>query len=153
MIEAEFTRRAVPAADYTITRSAPDQVGAYLAASDFAISFIAAFPSKIASSPTKLGEYLAAGLPVVCNPGVGDVDLIVERYEVGVTVAEFEEEHYRGAATKVLSLVANDAASERCRKAAHATTSLHETGVPRYHQLYTAVATTIGAPANSSKVL
>lgn len=157
LIESEFERGAVPASDYTVTRSSPERVGAYLAASDFAISFIAAFPSKIASSPTKIGEYLAAGLPVVCNPGVGDVDLIVERYDVGVAVPEFEEESYHRAATKVLSLVADKAASKatsgRCREAAHATTSLQETGVPRYHQLYAAVAAKRDAPADAVKVL
>ena len=153
MIESEFARREVPTTDYTITRSAHDRVGAFLAASDFAISFIAAFPSKIASSPTKLGEYLAAGLPVVCNPGVGDVDLIVERYDVGVNVPTFAAADYRAAASKVLSLVGDDAAAQRCRHAAHATTSLQETGVPRYHQLYAAVAAMVDAPDEAAKVL
>ncbi|MDF2440857.1 MAG: hypothetical protein JWN98_1841 [Abditibacteriota bacterium] len=140
LIATEFARRNVPQSDFTITRSAPNRVGAYLAASDFAISFIAAFPSKIASSPTKLGEYLAAGLPVVCNPGVGDVDLIVERYQIGATIPEFEALHYRDAAAQMSELVGDAAVAARCRQAAHSTTSLQETGVPRYHQLYSDVA-------------
>lgn len=150
MIVSEFARRKIDPTDYTITRSAPDRVGAYLAAADFAISFIAAFPSKIASSPTKLGEYLAAGLPVVCNPGVGDVDLIVERYQVGATVPEFEDLHYCETAIKVLSLAGDEAVAQRCREAAHATTSLQETGVPRYHQLYNDVAAQIRAKSDGA---
>ncbi len=140
MIRSEFARRNVPESEFTILRSAPERVGAYLAASDVALSFIAAFPSKIASSPTKLGEYLAAGLPVVCNPGVGDVDLIIEEHHAGVIVPSFSDEAYAGAARELQELIGSEPVRERCRRAAYASASLQEIGVPRYHELYTAVA-------------
>lgn len=140
LIENELAGRGLAPDAYTITRSPPEAIGGYLAASDFAISFIAACPSKIASSPTKLGEYLAAGLPVVCNPGVGDVDTILHRYCAGVMVSEFEPESYRQAARAMLALLADEAVRTRCHTAAAATASLQEIGLPRYDELYRAVA-------------
>jgi glycosyltransferase involved in cell wall biosynthesis len=146
LIGQEFARREVPAEQFAILQSPPDRVGAYLAASDVALSLVEAFPSTVAMSPTKLGEYLAAGLPVVCNPGIGDVDAILTEHRVGVTVPEFKEAHYRQAAQEVLLLLKDNAVRERCRSAAHATVSLQEIGVPRYHQLYTRVARLAAEP-------
>ena len=64
--------------------------GCYLAAADFGISFIRPVPSKVSSSPTKIGEFLGAGLPVVCTSGVGDLDALVTR-DVGTLVRTLVE--------------------------------------------------------------
>lgn len=45
-----------------------------LGAADAMISFIKPAYSKMASSPTKLAESFACGIPAICNPGIGDVD-------------------------------------------------------------------------------
>jgi glycosyltransferase involved in cell wall biosynthesis len=47
------------------------------------------------SQPTKLGEYLASGLPVVVEEGTGDVPSMVENAGAGLTV------HIGGAETRV----------------------------------------------------
>jgi glycosyltransferase involved in cell wall biosynthesis len=66
----------------------------FLSLAHLAISFIRPVFSKQASSPTKLGEYMAMGLPVVCNRGVGDVDEIVTNARAGwlidTDVSEFD---------------------------------------------------------------
>ena len=63
-----------------------EQVPCFLGAADIMLSFIKPSYSKIASSPTKLAEALAMGLPVICNAGVGDVDSIVQTLQAGVIV-------------------------------------------------------------------
>jgi glycosyltransferase involved in cell wall biosynthesis len=126
--------------DFTLSRVTASEVGAYLAGADIAISFIRACPSKLASSPTKLGEYLAAGLPVISNTGVGDVDLIICEHEAGVLVEEFTPEAYRAAAEKARQLMGDAATARRCRKAAHAHADLEAVGVPRYAEIYDALA-------------
>ncbi|MDO9376790.1 MAG: glycosyltransferase, partial [Ferruginibacter sp.] len=45
--------------------------------------------SKLSSSPTKHGEIMAMGIPVITNSGVGDVKEIVEKYEAGYVVDDF----------------------------------------------------------------
>lgn len=53
---------------------------------DFSIFFIRASYSKISSSPTKQGELMGLGIPIICNTGVGDVDQIVKKYNSGIIV-------------------------------------------------------------------
>lgn len=58
-----------------------------LSLADYSIMFIKPAFSKMASSPIKLGESLAMGVPVICNAGVGDLGNI-ERDGFGF-VAEY----------------------------------------------------------------
>lgn len=81
LMTREFARVGLGETDFTLMQVEPARVAAHLWASDFSLSFVRALPSKVASSPTKIGEYLAAGLPLVCNTGVGDMDSIVEQHQ------------------------------------------------------------------------
>ncbi|WOK05570.1 hypothetical protein RT717_21065 [Imperialibacter roseus] len=58
----------------------------FLSLGHLAISFIQPVFSKQASSPTKLAEYLAMGLPVAYNANVGDVDDIMDLCRAGIKV-------------------------------------------------------------------
>lgn len=60
-----------------------EEVPALLGASDIMLSFIRPTYSKIASSPTKLAEALALGVPVISNAGVGDVDRLTRELDAG----------------------------------------------------------------------
>ena len=140
LIKDEFARCGIPKQEYSVMRVEPERIGAYLAAADFSLSFIEACPSKVASSPTKIGEYLAAGLPVVCNPGIGDVDAIIVDNKVGVLVNEFNTSAYQEALCQIPALLADAEMPYRARQAARSNASLQEIGIPRYHQLYMRVA-------------
>lgn len=59
---------------------------------DWGIFFIRPTFSKKASSPTKQGEIMAMGVPVICNSGVGDTDYIVNKYQAGIIFENFEQE-------------------------------------------------------------
>ncbi len=136
LITKEFERAGLGKEHFTLMQAEPARVGAYLWAADFSISFIRALPSKIASSPTKIGEYLAAGLPLICNTGVGDMDTIVEEHQVGVSIDEFTPENYSHAAAAIAPLIGDSQIKDRCQQAARAHASLQEVGVPRYCALY-----------------
>lgn len=69
-------------------------------------------------SPTKIGEYWAAGLPVVVTPNAGDTDEIIRRERVGVIVREHSEAEYRRAFGELQSLLADHALADRCRRVA-----------------------------------
>jgi glycosyltransferase involved in cell wall biosynthesis len=96
--------------------------------------------------PTKIGEYLAAGLPVVANKGIGDVEEILRGRgsetdgPVGVLVEEFTEEAYRRAVRDLLVLLEDPSIRERCRRVAEEQLDLERIGWPRYRGLYERLA-------------
>jgi glycosyltransferase involved in cell wall biosynthesis len=136
----ELHRVGVPEDAYRITTAAPQHVGDHLAVASFAICFCHPKPSLIAASPTKVGEYLAAGLPVVSGPGVGDTDAILRDERTGVIVEEFDDAAYERAARELLELGADAAARERCRQVAERRFSLTGVGIPRYDAVYRLIA-------------
>jgi glycosyltransferase involved in cell wall biosynthesis len=132
----ELGRAGLQADAYRITSAPSADVGAYLAAADFAICFCHPKPSLIAASPTKVGEYLAAGLPVVSGPDVGDTDAVLSANRAGVIVERFDDESYAHASATVLQQVADGETAARCRQVAHDVFSLRDVAVPRYDALY-----------------
>ena len=150
-VVSELERAGIPEEAYRITRAAPGDIGVYLGLADFAICFCRPTFARIASSPTKLGEYLGAGLPVVSGPDIGDMDAILTEADVGVVVDSFSPLSYETAFDEVRRLVGDPASRTRCRRVAREVFSLQEVGVPRYDQLYRDLAKTVrrdgaGAP-------
>ena len=138
-IRRELARNQVDPGSYTVTSAPAHEVGAYLAAGDFAITFISPAPSTIGQSPTKLGEYLGAGLPVVHSAGIGDVDELMAP-DIGVRVAEHSASSHADASAAILRLVRDPLTPERCQAAAERCLSLELVGIPRYVALYDALA-------------
>jgi glycosyltransferase involved in cell wall biosynthesis len=119
--------------DFFAGKVPPEKVGRYLAASDVGLSVVKATYATASRSPTKIPEYLACGLPVISNRGVGDVDALIEGKQVGVVFDEFTEAGYREALEDVIAL---GDISERCRTAAVEGFDLETVGGRRYRRLY-----------------
>jgi glycosyltransferase involved in cell wall biosynthesis len=77
--------------DIKIFKSPPEQVPDFIKSCDISFSFIKPVYSKISSSPTKLGELLSMGIPVVCNKGVGDVEQIITETSGGFLMQSFDK--------------------------------------------------------------
>lgn len=75
----------------------PNEVPAYLSASDLGVAFIQPSFSMKAASAIKVGEYLLCGLPVVATAGVGDADSVVPR-KICFFVEDHSLEHLGAAA-------------------------------------------------------
>ena len=152
MMAGPLRARGVRDEDFHVRRAAPADVPRYLKAADVAVSFIKPCYSKLSSSPTKLAEYLAAGLPVVCNAGVGDVDAVVEGERVGVIVRELSAEAYGAALAEVGALGREPGIADRCRDAARRRFDLAMVGGPRYRRLYRRLlGTGAGEPVNRER--
>jgi glycosyltransferase involved in cell wall biosynthesis len=139
-IRSELMRAGIPESDYRITRSEPAELGDYLGMADFAISFCRPSLARIASSPTKVGEYLGAGLPVVSGPGIGDTDELLDARDVGAIVDSFNERGYERAANLVREFTADPDTGARCRAVAAEVFSIDAVGIPRYDLLYRRLA-------------
>ena len=83
----------------------------------------------------KVAEYLACGLPVIINAGVGDSDTLIDEQKVGAVVAEFNHDEY-GKAIAVLESFAPDATRMRTREVARQFFDVQRIGAPRYARLY-----------------
>jgi glycosyltransferase involved in cell wall biosynthesis len=125
----------------TIGRLAPEEVVPHLRRTcDAGLVFIKPSLSKWASSPTKAAEYLAAGLPVITNGGIGDLDEILCAEGVGVAVTEFSDNAYREAARQLAVLLADKTVRTRCVAAARRYFDLERIGWPRYRAVYEQLA-------------
>lgn len=81
--------------------SSREMMPSYIALSDISIFFILPVYSKKASSPTKMGEIMSLGIPIICNIGVGDVDIIMKKCMPELLIKEFSDKEYK----RVLNLV------------------------------------------------
>lgn len=125
---------------YTVRASAPADVPSYLSASDAGVAFIKRCFSKLASSPTKTAEYLACGLPVVINAGVGDSDLLVTQEKVGALVRDFSEQEYGRVASEVFGMLADvEGVRRHTRGVAERLFNVRGVGLERYARLYDTV--------------
>lgn len=91
-ILAAAERCGVPAGSLRIKAVDRPQMPAHMALFDWSVFFIKPVFSKAASSPTKQGELMSMGIPVVCNAGVGDSEQIVGRYDAGICLANTEQQ-------------------------------------------------------------
>lgn len=108
------------------------EVAKLVAAADYGLFFIKPVFSKKASSPTKMGEFLALELPIVTNGDVGDVSRIMAETGAGVTVDRFDDGAYREALDTLDGFLPDLA---RWRAAARRWFDL-EIGIERYDALY-----------------
>jgi glycosyltransferase involved in cell wall biosynthesis len=131
--------RGIADADCAVRWARHDEVPGYLSAADAGIAFIRPSLSKRSSSPTKYAEYLACGLPLVANSGVGDIDTLLTSWpDAGTLVAAHTRDDYAAAADRLVAL-ATGANRPRCRAIAEREFSLIGRALPAYNELYARV--------------
>jgi hypothetical protein len=131
-LDPHVTLGSVPAAELPVR----------LAEATAALSLIKPCRSKVASSPTKVGEYLAAGLPVVSTSGIGDLDGLITDASgelggaLGVVLPDCSDASFSRSLPQLLSLMQDPNTSDRCRRAAVKLLDLVSVGWPRYRETY-----------------
>lgn len=91
--------------------------------------------SRVACSPTKLGEFLGCGIPCLSNIGVGDMAEVLYGEQVGVALTAFDEASISAGLMQLLALATDPETRTRCVAAAQKHFSLDE-GVRRYELVY-----------------
>jgi glycosyltransferase involved in cell wall biosynthesis len=117
-----------------VTQSKRKELPSLLNLCQASVFFIKPAYSKIASSPTKLGELMSMGIPVICNSGVGDTEDLVLEAEAGVVCKSFDETEYKRAAQEFLALYPGFQ-KQRLRENAIRLFGL-ENGISNYRKVY-----------------
>ncbi len=95
------------------------EVPALLGCTDVMLSFIKPAYSKMASSPTKLAEAFAVGVPAISNTGIGDVEEMTLALDAGALVDLADPESVKSIVARFDAIAAKGGASlrERARAA------------------------------------
>lgn len=123
----------IPDNHLRIVSAKRSEMPGYIAVCDYSIFFIKPSYSKRASSPTKQGEIMSMGKPIICNSNVGDTDLIVEEYASGYAIDHFTNSEYNKGIDKMKDYHSFD--PEHIRAGALSYFSLAK-GVEQYAAIY-----------------
>lgn len=91
-------------------------------------------PSLTAAMPTKIGEFLSCGRPIVVNKGLGDMDLFLREFDAGIILDGTQKNLVAGAA-KLVELLSDRETPTRCRALAEKYFSM-DVGAAKYLDLY-----------------
>ena len=133
LVFSKAEQKGIPKEKIIIQPSARELMPSYIAVSDFSIFFILPVYSKKASSPTKMGEIMNIGIPIICNTGVGDVDDIMNACMPELLVKDFKKKEYE----RIVDLILDDYKpnKEKIINTSHQYYSL-EKGVRMYKEVY-----------------
>jgi glycosyltransferase involved in cell wall biosynthesis len=135
-VSDQLLERGFGPSDFSVRTVRPAEVATCACAADVGLSFIKPTWSKQASSPTKIAEYLASGLPVVVTAGIGDLDAQIGGAGVGVLVHQLDEAGCRQAGDELRYLLRDPELAARCRATAEALFEIETVGGARYVRLY-----------------
>ena len=110
------------------------EVPLYLQKAQFGLYFIRPTYSKLASCPTKLGEFLSMGIPVITNKGIGDCDDWFKKNSLGVLVDDFTQASFAKTHLALKNIMNDNKIRERCIKFALENLSL-QSGIFKYRSI------------------
>ena len=125
-------KKSIPREAVRIKAAERNEMPLLISMSDYSIFFIKPAFSKKASSPTKQGELMAMGVPVICNHKVGDTSFVVDTYNSGIVIEKFSGSAYQKSLKQLVNMDFN---KEAIRKGAEAYFSL-ENGIEKYNSIY-----------------
>jgi glycosyltransferase involved in cell wall biosynthesis len=116
-----------------ICRAKRSEMPVLLSLSTLSLFFIKPAYSKKASSPTKMGELMSMGIPIITNSGVGDIDQLVNDYNIGIAIKDQTKTSYREAIQSIPAMLDTD--PEIYTNVAKTKYSL-EHGIEAYYEIY-----------------
>jgi glycosyltransferase involved in cell wall biosynthesis len=119
-----------------IQKANRQQVPLLLSLSVYSVFFIKPCYSKQSSSPTKHGEIMAMGIPLITNSGVGDVETIVAKYNSGIVIDDFTAAEFEGVTLKMVT--GKDYNKTEIRRGATEFYSL-DTAIEKYIGIYNSI--------------
>jgi len=133
MVAVAASKYGLSADKLIVKQAKRHEVPVLLSFSDYALFFIKPCYSKISSSPTKHGEIMSMGIPVITNSGVGDVAEIIAKYSAGYIISDFTETSFNSVIEKISA--GNEFDKVLIRNGAADYYAL-ETAIESYRQVY-----------------
>ncbi len=133
IILSKALEKGIPSKHFEVVAASRTEVPKQLADVDVGIFFIKPVFSKKASSPTKQGEFMAMGIPVITNSGVGDTDFVINKYQSGMLIEDFNEVDYGKALENIEKILNLD--KKNIRSCAIDFYDLKK-GIEKYHSVY-----------------
>lgn len=115
------------------------EVAQYLSISDWGLSLKCESYSQLSCSPTKIPEYLLAGLPVLASQGIGDTDHLIKENRVGIVFNAWDTDGIQAAVAEMEPLQSDPELKSRSKQAACDGFRLEIVGGPRYRAIYNAI--------------
>jgi glycosyltransferase involved in cell wall biosynthesis len=128
LLDQVVTRREVATPDEMPERLRGCHAGLSVCRADAGVSLTA-------SMPTKIGEFLATGRPVVVNPGLGDADRLLLGNACGIVLADTTDHGLAAAWAELEALMQDPGTPDRCRELARSHFDL-DTAVDRLVAVY-----------------
>ena len=136
LIRNQYSEQGLPLANLWIGKVRPEEVPRYLSMADWGLSLKRSGYSQFSCSPTKIPEYLLAGLPVIASQGIGDTDHLLTKNRVGVIFDAFDDDSIRTAIEQMNALSEDSDLQARCMETAVREFDLDTIGGPRYAEIY-----------------
>ena len=134
-LQNDALHAGIPVAQLVLVGAAFTEMPAYIRLIDIGVFFIKVCFSKKGSCATKLGEFLATGVPVVINDGIGDSGRILQEHDVGIVLSQLKAADFEASLSPVRQLVKEPQIAQRCRELATKYFDL-DSGAEKYAALY-----------------
>lgn len=135
VISNEARSNSIPVDKINFDTASPDEIAIKISDISFGVLFFTSGISKLGSAPTRMGELLACGIPVMGNSGVGDMSSLIERYNIGVVIEDCHPDTLEIGYRKMLSMLRDPDLIQRCRSAAENYFSA-DCGALKYSNIY-----------------
>ncbi|MFN8437609.1 MAG: glycosyltransferase [Cytophagales bacterium] len=132
-VEQYLSKAQISPETVTILAGKRAEMPLLISVSNISVFFVKPSFSKKASSPTKMGELMGCGIPLICNINVGDVEKIMHESEAGICISSFAAESYEEIVRTIPQLLSLD--SNKIRSQAEKFYSL-QNGVDSYAKIY-----------------
>lgn len=125
----------IPSARVRVLAASFGEMPRLLARADLGIFFIRRDPAAPGRAAIKLAEFLACGVPVLINAGIGDSDRIVAGTRTGLVLPEATPAELEKNVPALRRLLRDPQTPRRCRIAAKKYFDLQD-GIQSYRRLY-----------------
>ena len=134
-IKAKCIEKGLDEESYSISYAEPNEISQFLSGIDLGCFFAKENFSIKASMPTKIGEFMSCGIPILCNPFNLDIVEIIKEYQVGFLHNFEDSESNKKKFEEIKTSYTDDDLRARCLDLSEKVFSL-EKGVESYRSIY-----------------